>query len=145
MNLLLIRFDAQEDRTIGRLELGDGRHFWTLEDAIREVHGQPVETWKIYGQTAIPSGKYQVIVDHSQRFGRDLPRLINVPGFAGIRIHSGNVPEDTEGCILVGKSLSEDGREIRDSRAAMGELLNLLDTALAAGQEIEIEVRNELA
>lgn len=145
MKLFLDRFDFQDDRTIGRLSLGDSRLFWTLEDKMREEPGRPVELWKVYGETAIPCGTYLVVVDLSQRFKKELPRLLNVPGFSGIRIHAGNTPADTEGCILVGKSLSSDGREIRDSRAAMGELLNLLDTALAAGQEIEIEVRNEPA
>lgn len=142
MKLTLTRFDFQEDRTLGRIDLGDSRLFWTLEDKMREEPGIPVDMWKVYGKTAIPCGSYKTIVDWSKRFKKELPRLLDVPGFSGIRIHSGNTPNDTEGCILVGKSLSQDGMEIRDSRAAMGELLSLLDGAFAAGQEIEIEVVN---
>jgi hypothetical protein len=74
---------------------------WTLEDVIREVPGQPVENWKIFGETAIPSGTYQALLNFSQHFQRDLPELLNVPGYAGVRIHGGNTAVDTEGCILV--------------------------------------------
>lgn len=74
---------------------------WTLEDVVREVPGQPVQMWKIKGQTAIARGVYQIAVTMSQRFKRLLPILSVVFGFEGIRIHGGNTAADTEGCILV--------------------------------------------
>lgn len=74
---------------------------WSLEDVVREVPGQPVASWKIHGKTAIPRGRYRVIVDHSEHFGKDLPHLLDVPGFDGVRIHGGNTAADTEGCVLV--------------------------------------------
>jgi hypothetical protein len=52
----------------------------------------------------IPTGKYKVIVDHSNRFNRDLPLLLNVAGFTGVRIHRGNTSKNTQGCILPGKN-----------------------------------------
>jgi hypothetical protein len=52
----------------------------------------------------ILTGKYKVIVDRSNRFNRDLPLLIDVVGFTGVRIHRGNTAKDTQGCILPGKN-----------------------------------------
>ncbi|MCA6069944.1 MAG: DUF5675 family protein [Endomicrobium sp.] len=36
------------------------------------------------------TGKHKVIVDHSNRLNEDLPLLLNVAGFTGVRIHRGN-------------------------------------------------------
>lgn len=76
-------------------------HCYTLEDVAREVEGQPVEIWKRYGETAIPYGVYKVTLGMSQRFGKLLPRILDVPGFDGVLIHGGNTAADTHGCILV--------------------------------------------
>lgn len=67
-----------------------------MEDTVREK--------KIAGKTAIPEGTYQVIVNRSPKFKRDLPLLLDVPNFEGIRIHRGNTVKDTSGCILVGEN-----------------------------------------
>ncbi len=94
----------------------------TLEDAIREpTFWRPVADWKIPAHTAIPRGRYQIVITRSQRFQRDLPLLVGVPGFAGIRIHSGNVIEDTEGCIIVG--FTRQAKSIGKSRLALEEVI----------------------
>jgi hypothetical protein len=64
-----------------------------------------VDEWKVQNKTAIPHGRYRVIITRSERFSRKaghdvyLPELLSVPGFDKIRIHGGNGPEDTDGCI----------------------------------------------
>lgn len=96
MKLLLKRIALKEKYTIGKLYI-DGEFFSdTLEDPVREE--------KIYGQTAIPKGTYKVTITLSPRFRRWLPLLHDVPNFDGVRIHRGNTPEDTHGCILVGQN-----------------------------------------
>ena len=109
----LVREEFTDESTVGKLyfRLSDRDPWtwlcWTLEDVAREVPGEPVEAWKIPGETAIPYGTYRVIVNRSARFsakaGHDvlLPLLLGVPGFAGVRLHGGNRSGDTEGCILV--------------------------------------------
>lgn len=100
MKLQLKRIAKKSDYTIGKLYI-DGEYFCdTLEDRVRELSKEQ----KIAGQTAIPAGKYPIIVNLSPRFKRLLPRLLNVPHFEGILIHRGNTAKDTSGCILVGEN-----------------------------------------
>ena len=80
MELLLQRLYLKTEYTIGRLSV-DGLYFCdTLEDRVHDLSCEP----KIPGRTAIPAGRYEVTVNRSPRFGRDLPRLLDVPGFTGI-------------------------------------------------------------
>lgn len=116
MSLLLkvTREPSSRDSTVGSLSFStDGGKTWmpscfTMEDVVRETPNQPVEEWKIHGVTAIPMGEYDVVVDESLHFSAMaghpviLPRLLNVPGFEGVRMHGGNTAADTEGCIIVG-------------------------------------------
>lgn len=138
MKLRLERQDCGLLCTIGEL-LIDGAHCcWTLEDRVREREGEAVETWKLHGETAIPRGTYNVVVTHSQRFGRELPLLENVPGFEGIRIHPGNTAKDTEGCILVGRNKAS--AIVTESRAAFNELFVKIQAALSAGDTVTMEI-----
>lgn len=133
MDLTLRRRWLTDVSTIGVLEAGD---FWcfTLEDP---VHDGP----KIAGRTAIPAGRYRIIVSWSPRFQRRLPLLLQVPQFSGVRIHAGNSAADTEGCILVGRSRAPNW--IGQSRAALAELQPLLEAAIEAGDEVWLQITNE--
>jgi len=102
LELKVIRKIFSENSTIGEFYVGNDFHCYTLEDVVRSVG------IKIDGETAIPAGRYEVIVNMSVRFKKEMPLLLNVPGFEGIRIHSGNTAADTLGCILVGKNKGED-------------------------------------
>lgn len=103
MILRLIREPSIEGATLGCLFVEGHFAAFTLEDEIRERPGEPVASWKVPGQTAIPAGRYRVIVTPSHRFQRPLPLVVDVPGFEGIRIHPGNSVHDSSGCILVGR------------------------------------------
>jgi hypothetical protein len=96
MKLKLIRDTFTDESTIGKLYINDVFHCYTLEDKVRDT--------KIKNITAISCGTYEVIINYSNRFKQQMPLLLNVPNFEGVRIHSGNYSTDTEGCILVGDS-----------------------------------------
>jgi hypothetical protein len=142
MNLLLERTPSGTTCTIGDLYIDGDWFCFILEDLVREVEGQPVESWKVKGKTAIPAGTYRVQITYSNRFKRDLPLLVGVPGFEGIRIHPGNTDADTEGCLLPGLALGLGGESVSRSRAAFDALYKKLDEAESASEEIEITITN---
>ena len=106
MKLTLIRKYKLPTYTIGKLYI-DGEYFCdTLEDKDRGLTDSmsvgEISKIKIKKETAIPTGTYKVTITYSNRFKKNMPLINNVKGFEGIRIHSGNTNQDTEGCILVG-------------------------------------------
>lgn len=108
MNITLNRIAKKPKYTIGKLYI-DGEYFCdTIEDTDRgltqTMTDVQIKSKKVHGQTAIPTGTYRVIISYSNKFKRQMPLLLNVPGFLGIRIHSGNTEKDTEGCLIVGKN-----------------------------------------
>lgn len=134
MELTVKRTDANGVRTIGVLLINGTNFCYTLEDAVRTGP-------KIPDKTAIPAGRYRVIIDQSKRFGREMPLLCAVPGFEGIRIHKGNTEADTDGCILVGKGRSANA--IFNCAAAFDPLFDRLKAAQDRKEEIWIEVVNK--
>jgi hypothetical protein len=92
---------------------------------------------KVHGLTAIPRGKYTLVNSFSNRFQKYLPEILNVPGFAGIRIHPGNKAEDSEGCILVGTTKGVDF--IGNSRNAFASLHSKIK-AVEKKEKITIEI-----
>jgi hypothetical protein len=139
MELIVTRQIFTEESTVGSLSIDGKFQCFTLEDVQREIEGEPVASWKIPGKTAIPKGKYEVVIDFSPHFGHDLPHILNVPGYTGVRIHPGNDDEDTEGCILVG--LTRSPNFVGQSRNAFDNLSPLLDEAYAKCEKIMLEVK----
>lgn len=108
MEIKVKRIARKNNYTIGHLYV-DGEYLCdTLEDKDRGLKDtddlEHIKKVKVKGETAIPMGTYKVRLTYSPRFKKTLPLIENVKGFDGIRIHSGNTPKDTEGCILVGKN-----------------------------------------
>lgn len=136
MELKLNRIFLGSSATIGELYV-DGEHIAdTLEDRVRP------EGEKVYGQTAIPEGTYEVKLTYSPRFKKILPEILNVPNFSGIRIHKGNQSSKTEGCVLVG---TWDGKKedwISDSKIAFNKLMYLLQEATDKKEPITITIKH---
>ncbi len=140
MILVILREPSGPTSTIGRLYMGGEPFCWTLEDPVRERPGVPVADWKIAGKTAIPAGRYQIVLTLSPRFKRELPLLVDVPGFTGVRIHAGNRADDTEGCLLPGYDRGPDW--VGRSREAEGALIFRIAGARTRGEPVTIDVRN---
>lgn len=127
MKIKVDRIYKGESYTIGKMYL-NGEYFCdTLEDAIRPV--------KIPNETAIPAGIYKVEVTYSPRFKRNLPLLVDVPNYTGIRIHNGSNKDHTSGCILVGFNTSKG--ILSDSRKTSDQLTEKLKSL---SEPIEIEI-----
>lgn len=124
LELELKRIAAKDGYTIGRLYVNGKLFCDTLENTDRGLDQamslEEILLLKVYGETAIPTGTYQVTMNHkSPKFSQQeyyddicggyMPRLLKVPGFEGILIHRGNWPDATEGCILVGDNTSPGG------------------------------------
>jgi hypothetical protein len=137
-----------EKSTISEVSI-DGKHeCFILEDKDRGLDDsmtlEEINKLKKFGITAIPYGRYKVIVTKSERFskaaGHDvyLPLLLKVKGFEGVRFHSGNKPEDTEGCQLPGTTRAVDF--VGNSRTAFIQLNDKINQALKKGEDVYFNV-----
>lgn len=128
MKLTLKRIAFKEKYTIGRLYI-DGEYFCdTIEDKDRGLNNDmglaEIMAKKRYGETAIPTGHYEVEITYSPKYKRMMPEIKGVKGFSGIRIHSGNTAKDTLGCLIVGKN-TQIGM-VTDSRKTYYKLFEIL-------------------
>lgn len=124
-----------EDRTLGEMFV-NGAHFcYTLEDAVR------LPGVKIKDKTAVPAGVYRLDVNKSPKFGRVMPLLLNVPNFDGVRVHGGNGPENTSGCLLIAYSLAA-GDKIYGTAEA--DFTKICQNLLATGDKLYLNVIDDV-
>jgi len=112
MEILVNRRTKTKLSTISDVTI-DGVFFcFGLEDVDRGLKQSDdidvIKTKKVFAQTAIPAGRYEIIINFSNRFQQYMPLLLNVPGFEGVRIHPGNKAANTEGCLLLGQTVGAD-------------------------------------
>lgn len=133
MDLILKREPSTAISTPGTLWYQGKRIAYTLEDVVRT--GPKVAT-----KTAIPPGTYALILSMSNRFKKELPEVLAVPGFSGVRIHGGNTHQNTEGCPLVGLRRDSADR-ISNCAPAVDQVMRLIREARARGEPCRLIVK----
>ena len=148
MELILERIAKRKAYTIGRLSIRqqvddeylagyENKYFCdTLEPTWRDYANG---AYKVKGRSAIPEGRYAVVISYSPKFKQWLPILLGVPKFEGIRIHAGNTAKDTEGCILVG--MNREVGKVLDSRKWLYELKQKIVEAKDRGEAVWITIK----
>ena len=111
MELKIIREKSNKEYTEGKLYINGVFFCDTLEDKDRGLDQSmsdfEIKKRKVYGETAIPSGTYKVILSYSPKFKRILPEILDVKGFTGIRLHNGSEVSNSLGCPLLGRKYKD--------------------------------------
>lgn len=153
MKILVDRKWKKEDYTIGKLYV-DGVFFSnTLEDKDRSLTSsmslEGIKKRKVYGETAIPTGIYNLKLSYSNKFANkawgkkykgQVPELQDVKGFVGIRIHPLNTAKDSLGCIGVGKN-SVVGMITNSTEYYYKLMNNYIIPAIKRNEKITIEIK----
>jgi hypothetical protein len=112
MEIKVKRKEFTEESTISEVFVDGKFECYCIEDKDRglldSMSETEVKSKKIYAKTAIPKGRYNVVISFSNRFKKYLPEILNVKGYLGIRIHPGNTAADSEGCLLPGTTKAKD-------------------------------------
>ena len=127
--------DSLLKHNFGQMYIDDAYFGETLEDKDRYMEADGV---KVPKDTAIPRGRYTVILSHSNRFKRITPEVLEVPGFTAIRIHGGNTEADTEGCPLLGSIRTATG--VSNCLGINNRLIDIIGETIAAGEEVFLVV-----
>ena len=139
MNLVLKRDAVQSGHaTFGELYADGVLECETMEQPVREIEDALVSNWKIKGDSAIPRGRYRIVINRSQRLKYELPLLLNVPWFEDVRISPNCLEAGTDGWIVVGTERLEMG--LVNSRIAFSELFQDIRDALNAGEQVWVTV-----
>lgn len=142
MILKLVRETFTEISTIGRLYANGVFLCYILEDKDRGLDNKmnldTIKSIKIPHSTCIPYGTYRVHITFSNRFQKLLPLLEQVPGFEGIRIHSGNTDTDTEGCLLPGNIRKPN--QVLESKLAWQKVFNIIKESIDHNDNVTITI-----
>lgn len=127
MIITLHRDVCGPDNTLGTIAINDRFECYCVEDTTRYQ--------KLGGKTAIPAGRYQVVITMSPRVKKMLPLLLGVPGFTDVRIHHSD--DNSPGCIVVGKERTRYG--VAESRMAYEVLYRKIEAAMNSGEIVWID------
>jgi len=153
MQLKIDRKWKKATYTVGILYVDGVRFCETLEDKDRGLFQvdtlSQIKSIKVYGETAIPVGKYEVAMNilspkysavqwYKDLCGGKMPRLLEVPGFEGILIHPLNNPLQTYGCVGVGRNTKVG--ELTESKSTFKKLYKKMKAAYDRGEKIYITI-----
>lgn len=143
MDVVVERQWKKETYSVGIMYINGNKFCNTMEDKDRGLDDsmsvEEITAKKVYGETAIPRGTYNVVMSYSNRFKKYLPEIQNVKGFSGIRIHSGNTAKDSSGCLLLGKN-TQVGM-VTNSREYCSTFNKMLEDALKRKEKVTIVIR----
>jgi len=149
MEIIIRRRWKGKNTTLGVVKIDGAPYGFILEDIDRWLHSDmPLDEIlkiKIKGRTAIPTGRYEVVVNYSPKFKRLMPLITKVPGYSGIRIHSGNRHEHTDGCPLPGLSYTKDAGDyvVLSSASASERMYKVINDALGRGEKVWVTVERD--
>lgn len=142
MKILVDRKYKMKTYTISNVYVDGVKICDAIEDTDRgltqDMSISSIQSHKIYGQTAIPSGTYKVTLNViSPKYSKvpfyiqvckgKVPRLLDVPGYDGVLIHTGNTEKDSLGCIIIGYNTQKG--MVTQSREAFKKLYSILSQA----------------
>lgn len=132
-------------RRMGELFVDGKRFGYTLEDTCRDLnHDGDLNDegeGKVYGETAIPYGKYELALTFSNNFKKVLPLVMGVKHFQGIRIHGGNTEADSLGCPLLGANTNWKDK-VWNCKTVNDQFIKKLKTDLKQGKVfLEVEFK----
>ena len=145
MEILSKCIQRRPSRTVSEVFVDSFKLCYAVEDVVRDrdadgdgdVDAADVKQFKVYGQTAIPAGRYPVTLEDSPKYGPDTITINNVPGFTHIRAHTGNDETHTEGCQILGMVLTQQGTiRFGTTKPAVAALKARIKEALDRGEEV---------
>ena len=143
MEIVVERLIRSVKTTIGKMYVDGAFQCFTLEDVDRGLKSSmpldEIKERKIYGNTAIPEGRYEVTITYSGLFKKNMPLVNGVKGYEAIRIHPGNSEADTLGCILVGEAYTAGW--VSSSRVAFDKLFPKIQAAITAGEKVYLTIK----
>lgn len=152
MEVKLIRYNSESDYTDGLWMINGKFICYSIEDESR--------TKKVWGETCIPTGQYQIKLRKEGRFHNrysdkfpDMHKgmlcVTNKPdwklenkglSFQYILIHIGNDDDDTAGCLLTGLTAHATKGQIDRSTDAYKILYPIIANELVNGREVNITI-----
>ena len=151
MELLLERTEKNENYTVGRLSLlnriddeylaGEDKDFLydTLEPPVRHI--DPKGRYILTKPTAIPEGRYAVVITYSRKYDKWLPLLLWVDRFQDVRIQAGKTVADIEGGNIIIGLHRGDGR-IVNAPNSVWNLKDMMVQAKHRGEPIFITIKS---